>query len=65
MLEESIACKDQILYKHGQPVDGMYLVKEGEVSYHTRIDAYKPENITTKSWCRATLLSQDNETAKR
>ena len=57
MLEEQIACKDQVLYKVGQQVDGMYLVKEGEVCYHSMIDRYKPEFVTTKSWCRANLLS--------
>ena len=65
MLEEQLSCKDEVLYKVGEPVDGMYLIKEGEVKYLNRSDYFKPEFVTTKSWCRPNLLSRDNEQAKR
>ncbi len=43
----------------------MYLIKEGEVKYLSRSDYFKPDFVTTRSWCRPNLLSQDNESAKR
>ena len=47
MLKELNLCKDEVLYKLGDPVDGMYLIKEGEIKYYKNMDYCKPELLGT------------------
>lgn len=36
MLQEQNLVKDQVLYRQNENVDGMYLIKEGEVKYYAK-----------------------------
>jgi CRP-like cAMP-binding protein len=58
-------CRDEVLFKQNDLVDGVYIIKEGEVQYYKALDNFHPELVGTKSWCRADLLSQTNEKAKK
>jgi CRP-like cAMP-binding protein len=57
MLQEKHMCKNEYLFEQNAPVDGVYIIKEGEIQYYKSLDNFRPELVGTKSWCRADLLS--------